>query len=173
MSAHSISTESEGLKKIVDHIDKLTRQGPVSFPSDENKICYLRSAVLGFEWSLTPIRSIVPMVTSSTGSSLRCTRALTVGGAEEQDFFVVPDPRTGNGGECRGVLLSTLCSASEGFTQVQYSQQKGNDAREVHYNPPWSAFLFLRRSTSPQRMLQVWSKLETRTPLRSRLNNGE
>ncbi len=59
MTAHSLATESEGLKRIVEHIERLTPQCPVGFRSDENKIRYLRSAVLGYEWSLTPIRSIV------------------------------------------------------------------------------------------------------------------
>ncbi len=58
MSAHSVSTESEGLSKIVEHSEKLTPQCPDGFRSHENKIRYLRSAVLGSEWALTSIRSI-------------------------------------------------------------------------------------------------------------------
>ncbi len=59
MAAHSLATEYEGLKRIVEYIERLTPQCPVGFRSHENKIRFLCSAVLGYEWALTPIRRIV------------------------------------------------------------------------------------------------------------------
>ena len=59
MAANSLSTESEGLNKMVEYIERLAPQCPPGFRSNENKIRFLRSAVLGYEWALAPIRNIV------------------------------------------------------------------------------------------------------------------
>ncbi len=59
MLEETISTTSTGLNKLEDLIERLTPQCPVGFRSDENKTRYLRSAVIGHEWAIAPIRSIV------------------------------------------------------------------------------------------------------------------
>ncbi len=59
MVTRSLTTESEGLTKLVEHIERLVPQCPPGFRSNENKIRFLRKAVLGFDWALVPIRNIV------------------------------------------------------------------------------------------------------------------
>ena len=59
MAEHDISSHSEGLTKLVDVIERLTPQCQPQFRSDANKINYLRKAVLGFNWSMTPIGNII------------------------------------------------------------------------------------------------------------------
>ncbi len=59
MATRSLTTESEGLTKLVEHIEQLVPQCPSGFRSDENKTRFLRKAVLGFDWALAPIRNIV------------------------------------------------------------------------------------------------------------------
>ena len=49
ISIHSLTSESEGLNKMVEYIERLAPQCPPGFHSDENKIRFLRSAVLGYE----------------------------------------------------------------------------------------------------------------------------
>ena len=61
MSEKEIASASEGLTKVVDHIEKLSPECPPSFPQDAHKIRFLRNAVKPFPWSRTPISNIVTL----------------------------------------------------------------------------------------------------------------
>ena len=53
------TTHSNGLTKLVEHLEQLTPQCSPGFRSDEDKIRFLVKSVLSFEWSLNHIRNIV------------------------------------------------------------------------------------------------------------------
>ena len=59
MSEYEVSSHSEGLTQIIDLIERLTPQCQLQFRSDANKINYLRKAVMGFSWAMTPIGNII------------------------------------------------------------------------------------------------------------------
>ena len=59
MAEKEISSHSDGLTKIISLIERLTPQCQPQFRSDSNKINYLRKAVLGFKWAMTPVGNIV------------------------------------------------------------------------------------------------------------------
>ena len=58
MSVRSLRTYSDGLTKLFEHFELLTPQCPPGFRSDQNKIRFLRKAVLSCEWAFAPIRNI-------------------------------------------------------------------------------------------------------------------
>ena len=59
MAANSLNTESEGLNKMVEYIERLEPKFPPGSRSNENKMSFPRSAVLSYEWALVPILDIV------------------------------------------------------------------------------------------------------------------
>ena len=59
MSEEDVSSPSKGLTQIIDIIERLTPQCQPQFRSDANKITYLRKAVMGFSWAMTPIGNII------------------------------------------------------------------------------------------------------------------
>ena len=67
MSEHEVSSPSEGLTQIIDLIERLTPQCQPQFRSDANKINYLRKAVMGFSWAMTPIGNIITAKYSFNG----------------------------------------------------------------------------------------------------------
>ena len=58
MSKHEVSSPSEGHSQIIDLLERLTPQCQPQLRSDANKIHYLRKAVMGFSWAMTPIGNI-------------------------------------------------------------------------------------------------------------------
>ena len=66
-SEHEVSSPSEGLTQIIDLIERLTPQCQPQFRSDANKINYLRKAVMGFSWAMTPIGNIITAKYSFNG----------------------------------------------------------------------------------------------------------
>ena len=59
MNENGISDVSEGLSKLVEHIEEFSPQCHVDFRSDTHKINYLRKAVAEYkEWSQSPIQRI-------------------------------------------------------------------------------------------------------------------
>lgn len=59
MTENEITSQSEGLSKLVDMIERLAPQCQPQFCSDVNKTNYLRKALIGFKWAMTPIRNII------------------------------------------------------------------------------------------------------------------
>eukprot|EP00171_Calliarthron_tuberculosum_P004009 IDg4009t1 len=59
MAEKEISSLSDGLNKMVEHIECLTPQCPLGFRGDSNKVKFLRSAVLKFPWARVPISNVV------------------------------------------------------------------------------------------------------------------
>ena len=59
MSTRSLTTHPDGLTRLVEYLELLTPQCPPGIRSDENKIRFLRKALLSYEWGLSPIRNIV------------------------------------------------------------------------------------------------------------------
>ena len=62
MTKHQVTDYSDGITKIVNHINALAPQLPNGFGDDAHKTRYLRRAVMRFEWAhqlisqLTPVR---------------------------------------------------------------------------------------------------------------------
>ena len=67
MSEHEVSSSSEGLTQIIDLIERLSPQCQPQFRSDENKINYLRKAVMGFSWAMIPTGNIITAKYSFNG----------------------------------------------------------------------------------------------------------
>ena len=56
-----VLTETEALSKTYKLIVKLTRQGPLAFRGDANKVEYLRNAVIGWHWAKEPLSRVGTM----------------------------------------------------------------------------------------------------------------
>ena len=59
ITENELNSFSEALTKIVTIIEMMTPQCPPHFRSEPHKITYLRNAVIGQQWSRTPISNIV------------------------------------------------------------------------------------------------------------------
>lgn len=67
MKEKDITDITEGLTKLVDHINELTSQCPVDFRSDDHKVDYLRKAVTEYQsWFRIPIQNITSQCYSFT-----------------------------------------------------------------------------------------------------------
>lgn len=59
MKEHDISSYSEGLTKIVDHIETLVPQCPLHYRDERDKLRFLRRAVLTHNWAQHSVQNIV------------------------------------------------------------------------------------------------------------------
>lgn len=59
MSERSITSITEGLTKLVNHVEYLNPKCPSHAISEDNNIKYIRKVVLGYQWSNNTIRNIV------------------------------------------------------------------------------------------------------------------
>ena len=66
MTKKDINSVSNGLNKIVNHIEKLTSQCPPDFRQEPHSIRYLRNAVKQYSWSKIAISNIVTLSYSFT-----------------------------------------------------------------------------------------------------------